>query len=77
MGTKHYQICNHQNSIIMVSIWATRRLNGGPRIQNEAVLAACVPSLYLSRRHEKLLDDAQALLYCDPEFDRQIASSLS
>jgi hypothetical protein len=26
----------------MVSIWATRRLNGVPRIQNEAVLAAAI-----------------------------------
>ena len=28
-------------------------------------------------RHEKLLDDPQALLYCDHEFDRQFVISLS
>jgi hypothetical protein len=28
-------------------------------------------------RREKLLDDTEVLLYCDPEFDRQFAISLS
>jgi hypothetical protein len=31
----------------------------------------------LQSRHKKLLDDAEALLYCDPESDRQSALSLS
>jgi hypothetical protein len=31
----------------------------------------------LKSRHEKLLDDAGQLLYCDPEFDRQFVISLS
>jgi hypothetical protein len=28
-------------------------------------------------RTRKLLDDTEALLYCDPEFDRQVAITLS
>jgi hypothetical protein len=34
--------------------------------------------MFLSKtRHEKLLDDTEVLLYCDPEFDRQLVISLS
>jgi hypothetical protein len=31
----------------------------------------------LKSRHEKLLDDTEALLYCNHEFDRQFVISLS
>ena len=30
-----------------------------------------------SSLHEKLLDDTEVILYCDRQFDRQAASSLS
>jgi hypothetical protein len=33
--------------------------------------------LALRTRHENLLDDPQALLYCEPEFDRQFVLSSS
>ena len=36
-----------------------------------------VPDLDPKSRREKLLDDTEALLHCEPEFDRQIALSLS
>jgi hypothetical protein len=35
------------------------------------------PIFVSNSRHEKLLDDTEALLYCDPEFHRQLVISLS
>src|ERR1700736_381095 len=36
-----------------------------------------LPPVSLESRQEKLLDDTEPLLYCDPEFDRQFVFSLS
>jgi hypothetical protein len=36
-----------------------------------------LPVFALNPWHEKLLDAIKPLLYCDPEFDRQIALPLS
>jgi hypothetical protein len=36
-----------------------------------------LPPVCLKTGHEKPLDDTEALLYCDPEFDRQFGISLS
>jgi hypothetical protein len=36
-----------------------------------------IPGFCLKPRHEKLLDDTESLLYCDPELDRQFAIPLS
>ena len=38
---------------------------------------ALSPGACLKSRREKLLDDPEALLYCDHEFDRHFAISLS
>jgi hypothetical protein len=35
------------------------------------------PDFGLNSQHEKLLDDTEAILYCDHQFDRQLALSLS
>jgi hypothetical protein len=36
-----------------------------------------IPDFRLKSLHEKLLDEAKRLLYCDPEFDRHFVISLS
>jgi len=44
-------------------------------IDREKVRKRIFPGMYFKSHPEKLLDDTEALLYCDPEFDRQSALS--
>jgi len=47
-------------------------ISGRPGKERSPVVCVCPKS-----QHEKLLDDPEALLYCDPEFDLHFDLSLS